>query len=88
MSLAVLELNDAELAIGDAAGIRARSPGFAHLLPQGAVVGEAARRRARLDPRRTISQFWVRLGTEPLHQPTPQVRHHADLAYQQLLHVH
>jgi len=88
VSLAVLELNDAELTIGDANGILARSPGFAHVLPQGTVVGETARNRARLDPRRTISQFWLRLGTEPLHQSTPHTRHHADLAYHQLVHVH
>ena len=88
MSLAVLELNDVELTVGDAGGILARSPGFAHLAPDAPVVGEAARSRARLDPRRTISQFWQRLGTEPLHLATPHARHHADLAYHQLLHLH
>jgi hypothetical protein len=88
VSLAVLELNDAELVIGDAGGVLARSPGFAHLVPERIVVGEAARSRSRLDPRRTISQFWLRLGTEPLHQVTPHARHHADLAYHQLLHLH
>lgn len=88
MSLAVLELNDAALLLGDASGVRVRSPGFALLAAEAPVLGEAARASARIDPRRTISQFWQRLGTEPLHQAPPHTRHHADLGYRHLIEVH
>lgn len=88
MSLAVLELNDASLVLGDASGVLARSPGFALLSAEAPVLGEPARAAARIDPRRTISQFWQRLGTEPLHQAPPHTRHHADLGYRHLLQVH
>lgn len=88
MNLAVLELNDAALVLGDASGVLARSPGFALLAADAPVLGEAARAAARIDPRRTISQFWQRLGTEPLHQAPSHTRHHADLGYRHLLQVH
>jgi len=88
VTLAVLDLNDVELAIGNSGGILARSPGFAHIGSEGIAVGTAARSRARLDPRRTLSQFWSRLGTEPLHVASREARHHADLAYRQLLALH
>ena len=88
MSLAVLELNDAALLLGDASGVRVRSPGFALLAAEAPVLGEAARASARIDPRRTISQFWQRLGTEPLHHAPPHTRHHADLGYRHLIAVH
>lgn len=88
MSLAVLELNDAALVLGDAGGVLARSPGFALLAADAPVMGEAARACARIEPRRTMSQFWQRLGTEPLHHAPAHTRHHADLGYRHLLHVH
>jgi hypothetical protein len=88
VSLAVLELNDAALLLGDADGVRARSPAFALLAADAPVMGEAARSTARIDPRRTLSQFWQRLGTEPLHHAPAHTRHHADLGYRHLLHVH
>lgn len=88
MSLAVLELNDAALLLGDAGGVVVRSPGFALLAADAPVLGEAARAAARIDPRRTNNQFWQRLGTEPLHHAPPHTRHHADLGYRHLLHVH
>jgi hypothetical protein len=88
VSLAVLELNDAALVLGDAGGVLARSPGFALLAADAPVMGEAARACARIEPRRTMSQFWQRLGTEPLHHAPAHTRHHADLGYRHLLHVH
>lgn len=88
MSLAVLELNDAALLLGDAGGVVVRSPGFALLTADAPVLGEAARAAARIDPRRTNNQFWQRLGTEPLHHAPAHTRHHADIGYRHLLHVH
>jgi hypothetical protein len=88
VSLAVLELNDAALLLGDAGGVVVRSPGFALLTADAPVLGEAARAVARIDPRRTNNQFWQRLGTEPLHHAPTHTRHHADIGYRHLLHVH
>lgn len=88
MSLAVLDLNDASLTLGDIDGIRARSPGFALLAAEAPLLGEAARSKARIDPRSTNSQFWLRLGTEPLHHAPVHTRHNADLGYRHLLQVH
>ena len=88
MSLAVLELNDASLLLGNHSGVLARSPGFAQLATDAPLLGDAARAAARIDPRRTVSQFWQRLGTEPLHHAPAHTRHHADLGYRHLLDVH
>jgi hypothetical protein len=88
VSVCALELNDAGLLLGDGTRVLAESPAFATLTAQGLTVGAAARARARLDPRQTLSQFWQRLGTEPLPHPTRVARHHADLAYAHLLQVH
>lgn len=88
MSLAVLDLNDAGVVIGDATGLLATSPAYALLEPGAAVLGEPARQRARLDPRRTLNHFWHRLGTEPLHHAPAHTRHNADLAWRHLLQLH
>jgi hypothetical protein len=84
MALAVLELNDIALLLGDGTGTPSRSPGFATLTRDAVVTGAAALAQARLNPRQTISQFWLRLGTEPLHNARSHARHHADLAWAQL----
>ena len=88
MSVCVLEFNDTALALGNEKGLRASSPGYANLGREPVLLGAAAQARARIDPRQTLNQFWMRLGTEPLHHARAQVRHHADLAYLQLLQLH
>ena len=52
------------------------------------VTGEQARSQARLLPRQTLSRFWQRLGLTPLPSPLGSVRHHADLGYAHLQHLH
>lgn len=84
MTLSVLELNDIGLLLGDGTSAPTRSPGFATLTRDAVVTGAAALAQARLNPRQTISQFWLRLGTEPLHNARSHARHHADLAWAQL----
>lgn len=88
MSIAVLEFNDSELTIVDAGRVRAGSPGFATVQADAVVTGSAARERSRLDPRNTHSQFWMRLGTNPLPNARGTVRHNADLAFLHLQHLH
>ncbi|MBP8924844.1 MAG: hypothetical protein KBG75_03220 [Pseudomonadales bacterium] len=88
MSVCVLEFNDIALALGDEQGLRASSPGYANIGREPVLIGAPARAQARIDPRQTLNQFWMRLGTEPLHHARAQVRHHADLAYLQLLQLH
>jgi hypothetical protein len=84
VALSVLELNDIALLLGDGSGAPVRSPGFATLTRDAVVTGAASLAQARLNPRQTISQFWLRLGTEPLHNARSHARHHADLAWAQL----
>lgn len=88
MSGWVLEFNDTGLALGDAGGLRLLSPGFAHLGQEEVITGAAALATARLHPRQTQNRFWMRLGTEPLPHPHARARHHADLAWLHLQHIH
>lgn len=64
------------------------SPAYA--LVQGAklVVGEAARDEARLHPQQLNNRFWQRLSMNPISHAGDRARHHADLAYAHLLHLH
>lgn len=80
----VLELNDSALLLGDGSAPPARSPGYATVTRHEVVTGEPALARARIEPRHTLNQFWLRLGTEPLHEARAHARHHADLAWSQL----
>ena len=83
----VIELNDASLRLGDGDAILARSPGYAVVDARRLLVGEAARRQARLDPRHTTNQFWHRLSTDPVPHPHPAARSLADLAHAHLLEL-
>jgi hypothetical protein len=88
MGTLVLELNDCESRLTDGSSLRYASPGYAVLREGAVLTGSAARAQAHLHPRETNSQFWLRLGTEPLAHPHPGARHHADLAYAHLNHIH
>jgi hypothetical protein len=82
-----IEINDAGImgACGDVAA--AVSPGYALLAPDKVLVGEAARRVARLEPRRIDNRFWHELDERALSQPAAAGRSRADLAYAQLRQV-
>ena len=86
MSLKVIELNDASLQVGDEAGVHATGPGFALLEGREVILGAAAEQRHRIDPTSSYDKFWHQLNMEPLHV-RGRIRHHADLAYSQLLEL-
>ncbi len=86
MSLKVIELNDVSLQVGDAGGIVAASPGFAVLEGKELILGAAAEQRHRIHPTSSHDKFWHELNTEPL-PARGRIRHHADLAYSQLLEL-
>lgn len=90
MSIGVFELNDAGLRVGntDAASILHESPGLAVLEGKNLLLGTDAMAQSRLHPLQSNSQFWHRLNTAPLPFRSPHYRHHADLAYSQLLALH
>lgn len=85
----IIELNDSGILMADANGIVVCEPGYARLTPGGSIqTGEAARRHAFLEPQRVYHHFWNQLNLAPLKSAHGQARHHADLAYNQLLQLH
>ena len=86
MSLKVIELNDREIRVGDESGIILESPGFALAADDKLEVGESAERQARLRPTNSFSKYWCDLSLEPISH-SKKVRHYADLAYAQLMHL-
>ncbi len=62
--------------------------GLALLTPEGVITGEAARRRAWLEPQRSFDQYWHQLNLSPLPASSRHARHHADLAFAQLDAIH
>ncbi|MEE4301577.1 MAG: hypothetical protein V2J24_19220 [Pseudomonadales bacterium] len=83
----VIELNDVALRLADADAVLASSPGYAVVDAKRLVVGTAAERQARLDPRHTTNQFWHRLSMDPVPHPHPSARSLADLAHAHLLEL-
>jgi len=88
MSVAIIDINDCGLCCGNALGEMIISPGYALLTEQGITTGNAARQNAYLKPQQSFNQFWRQLNLSPLPSPTDKARHHADLAYAQLLELH
>lgn len=84
MSLALIELNDAEITVSIDGDLVSRHPGTAVMLPQNLITGQQAHKQARLQPRLRKNQFWDQLSTEPMPDATALIRHHADLAFKQL----
>ena len=84
MSLKVIELNDLALQAGDDGGVLAASPGFALLQGKEVILGAEAEQQHRLYPTSSHHRFWQELNMAPL-QTRGRIRHHADLAYSQLL---
>ncbi len=83
MDIPLLEINDIQLRIGLAGAVLGSEPGWA-LCTDPPLLGEAARGKARRQPRLANSQFWHHLTTDPMPGATEAVRHHADLAFLQL----
>ena len=86
MSLKVIELNDRGIKVGDESGIIVESPGFALAVDDKLEVGESAEQQARLRPTNSFSKYWDDLSMEPISHSN-KVRHFADLAYAQLMHL-
>ncbi len=86
MSLKVIELNDNAISVGDESGIILQSPGFALALENKIELGEIAEQQARLQPTDSYNKFWHELSMEPLSRHRG-IRHLADIAYAQLLHL-
>lgn len=92
MSIGIIELNDAGLRVSNMEHpeeVLHESPGLALLESDGnLLLGDAALAQTRLHPLHSNSFFWHRLSTEPLPFQNASYRHHADLAYSQLLTLH
>lgn len=90
MSIGIIELNDAGLRVGstEAAELLHESLGLAVLEGENLLLGAAAMAQSRLHPLQSNSWFWHRLSMEPLPLRSSHYRHHADLAYGQLLALH
>ncbi|RMH15529.1 MAG: hypothetical protein D6696_20565 [Acidobacteria bacterium] len=80
----VIEVHDAGVLAAGEEGVRgAPSPGYALLDGERLRVGDDARRRARLLPRRVCHRFWHRLAGDDLDPPFDGLRP-ADLAHAHL----
>jgi hypothetical protein len=88
MASCVIELNDNEIRVGVNGAIVQRSPGYALIDGDRIELGEAAVNQARLQPRAVHNRYWKNLNQDPLKYPTTRARHHADLAFAQLLAIH
>ena len=86
MTLKVIELNDTALRVGDDTGIVLQSPGFALAQDKALVLGEEAEQKARLHPTQSYNKYWHELSLDPLSHGNG-IRHYADIAYAQLLHL-
>ncbi len=84
MAFAVVELNDTGVLVSLEGDMIARSPGFAVLDGERLMTGAEAYGCARLLPRWTNNRYWHQLSTEPMPAATPNLRHHADLAFAHL----
>ncbi|WP_116367216.1 hypothetical protein [Parahaliea mediterranea] len=87
MSVAILDLNDANLQLWH--GERhLQSPGYALLEGSEYRFGNAARAAARLRPRDVSTRYWSQLNTQPLQPALGPARHSADLVHAHLLALH
>lgn len=87
MSLNVIELNDTGVRVTRDGVVVATSPGVALVDAHGVLCGEAALRRAQIQPRDVYQHFWRQLNETPLPDARRHCRHHADLAYHHLASV-
>ncbi len=88
MNVAIIEINDSGLCCGNDRGELIVSPGYALLTNEGITTGKEAFEHAYLEPQQSFNQYWRQLNLSPLPAPNNHARHHADLAYAQLLELH
>jgi hypothetical protein len=88
MATAIIDLNDSEIRLATQGNILLRQPGYAVLKTDTILTGKEAWRIARSNPRATYNRYWSQLSQDSLVVPSHLVRHHADLAYAQLLALH
>ncbi|MCC6203204.1 MAG: hypothetical protein IT494_09400 [Gammaproteobacteria bacterium] len=88
MTTAIIELSDHALRLTRNDGADFTSPGYAVLADDHVHLGDDGRRRSRLYPLSSYSEFWHALGEQPLRKPTRHYRHHADLAFAHLQRLH
>lgn len=81
----VIEISDIALSVADASGLRHSSACCAVVEGRELLLGDAARARARLNPRQTHERFWAQLDQQPLLRPAGTATTHADLAW---FHLH
>lgn len=77
----VIELNDIGITLVEDGRVLATSPGYALLEDSGALLGEAARAVARVQPLKVNHQFWHELSTQVRLQGVAGAGSYADLAY-------
>lgn len=88
MNVGIIELNDSGIRFGSASETHIVSPGIAVIRGNDLLLGDQAQRLSRLHPIDTNNLFWHRLSVEPLNSRHQHFRHHADLAYHQLIALH
>ena len=88
MAAAIIEINDHELRVASDGKIVARSPACAIVHGSEIKIGDTAYREAYLNPRDHHNRFWYQLDQAALRRPSRAARHHADLAFKHLEHVH
>ena len=72
--------------MGDESGILFQSPGFALVTEDTLEIGEFAENHSRMQPTNSFNKYWHELNLEPISH-SRKLRHHADLAYAQLVHL-
>jgi hypothetical protein len=84
----IIELNDIGVVASSAELEPVNSPGYVLIQAGKLVVGKAAQAQARLHPHQLNNRFWQRLSLDSISHSGDLARHHADLAYAHLLHLH
>jgi hypothetical protein len=84
----IIELNDIGVVASSAELESVNSPGYVLMQAGKLVVGKAAQTQARLHPHQVNNRFWQRLSLDSISHFDDLARHHADLAYAHLLHLH
>lgn len=77
----ILELNDAALTLHQGQSIAYQAPAIALVEDRSVIFGEAAMRRARIQPRQSNPNYLGRLSADPLPLASRIARNHADLVY-------
>jgi len=82
--VALVAVDSGLTVVGSRGHVSAPSPGLALIDGHDLLVGEDARRNARLKPRWVHSRFWQSPSTEPLKRPFPHHLRSADLIHAHL----